>query len=92
MSLDEGFQTLGRSVLASSAEEEVGDETDDSTENNTLVTDAGSSKASLPRTLPFDADKQVLKQRDAYMQGAGQLLSTPVNRPLGADWSVGKYL
>ncbi|KAJ1351066.1 hypothetical protein KIN20_007005 [Parelaphostrongylus tenuis] len=58
---------------ARSAEEEIGDEVDDSMEDNALVADTGSCKAPSPKTLPFDDDKQVLKRPNAHMQGLGQL-------------------
>ncbi|KAJ1359317.1 hypothetical protein KIN20_018010 [Parelaphostrongylus tenuis] len=48
-------------MLTNNAKGEIGDETDDSMEDNTFVKDTGSSKALSPKTLLIDDDKQVFK-------------------------------
>ncbi|KAJ1348671.1 hypothetical protein KIN20_004024 [Parelaphostrongylus tenuis] len=47
-------------MLTNNAEGEISDKIDDSMEDNTYITDPGSSKALSPKTLPFDDDKGVM--------------------------------
>ncbi|KAJ1374117.1 hypothetical protein KIN20_036723 [Parelaphostrongylus tenuis] len=54
------MSNLSSAQYARSAEGEIGDEADDSMEDNAFVADTGSCTLS-PKTLPFDGDKQVFK-------------------------------
>ncbi|KAJ1349738.1 hypothetical protein KIN20_005378 [Parelaphostrongylus tenuis] len=54
-----GVIYLLHSMLAKSAEGDIGDEADDSMEDNTFATDDRLSKALSLKTLSFDGDTQV---------------------------------